>query len=99
MASWRADIEGELHHSERSIFREFLAEHAAKRRECFRALLDEAIRRSPAALAHLPERMIRIWLWPLQKASAVALMVGGDLGVKARTARSGADVSETADLT
>jgi hypothetical protein len=98
MASWRGDIEGELRQSELSIFREFLAEHAAKRRECFRALLDEAIRRSPAALAHVPERIIRIWLWPLQKVSAVALMVGGDLGIKTRTARTGAEVSETADL-
>lgn len=106
-AAWRAEAWkqgrpraslGDLRQSERSIFHEFLAAHAAKRRECFRTLLDEAARRAPMALAHLPERIIRIWLWPLQKASTVAIMVGGDLGIKARSAYAGADVSERADL-
>lgn len=84
-ASWRGEVEAELRQAERSGLRDYLAEHVAARRACFRALIEEALRKSPAELAGLPERIVRIWLWPLRKASELACMVGGDPSIKTRT--------------
>jgi len=97
-ASWRGEVEAELRQSERSGLRDYLAEHVAARRACFRALIEEALRKSPAELGDLPERVVRIWLWPLRKASGLAGMVGGDPSLKTRTAQAAAQSTNHSDL-
>ncbi len=89
-ASWRSEVEAEVRQAERSGLQDYLAEHVTARRACYRALIEEALRKSSAELAALPERIVHIWLWPLRKTSQLAGLIGGDPSPTTRTAK-GAD--------
>jgi hypothetical protein len=76
-ALFRASVEGKVREAEGRALEEFLAEYSAQRRTMMVHLLEQAFRSAQEDLQHLPEFVVRMWFWPLDKAWHLTNMVRG----------------------
>lgn len=84
----RASVEQELRDAEVDGFREFTIEYARQRRIFLHDLLQEALNSARENLEHVPDRIVRMWFWPLDKAWHLMSVVGGEARFPAHKAPS-----------
>jgi len=84
----RASVEQELRDAEIDGFREFTTEYARQRRIFLHDLLQEAFNSARGNLEHVPDSIVRMWFWPLDKAWHLMTIVGGEARFPAHKAPS-----------
>jgi hypothetical protein len=86
--SLRASIEEELREAEKDGFREFITEYARQRRTFLHDLLQATFNSARENLDHVPDFIVRMWFWPLDKAWHLMTIVGGEARFPSRKAPS-----------
>jgi hypothetical protein len=84
----RASVEQELRDAEIGGFREFTTEYARQRRLFLHDLLQQAFNSARGNLEHVPDSIVRMWFWPLDKAWHLMTVVGGEARFPAHKAPS-----------
>jgi len=74
---FRLSVEAEIRDAERVSLRDFLGEYLQRRGVFFRDLLEESLRSARAGFGPLPDTIVKMWFWPLNKAWRLLTIVGG----------------------